>query len=63
LLEILIRCRNDPDVYLRRARASDGFKFPLLKYSEYFGLQFKGHVPDFVEEQCSAIGERETANM
>ena len=51
-------CRhNDPYVDSRYSSDAEFLNFSLLNQAEQFHLQFQRQLPDFIQEQRSAIGQ------
>src|SRR5213593_4399437 len=55
LLEVAIRRRDDPDVHLDRARATDALELLLLEHAQQLRLQIQSHLADLVEQERAAI--------
>ena len=61
--QVAIGRRNDADVDVDGARAAEPFDLALLQHAEQLGLELERQLPDLVEEDRSAVGELETANL
>ena len=53
---------NNPHICPDRRPSADGRIFPLLQYTQKPGLGLDRHIPDFIEEQCPALGLLKPAN-
>ena len=61
LFQILVGSRDDAHIGFHRAVAADAVKTAVAEHPQQAGLQFKRHVPDFVQKKRSAIGLLEAA--
>ncbi len=61
LLDVLVGCREDPDVHLHRLGGADPGHHALLKHPQHLGLRRGGHVAHLVEEEGAAVGQLELA--
>ncbi|MPM67283.1 hypothetical protein SDC9_114205 [bioreactor metagenome] len=52
-----------PDIHRHGKPPPDFFNFPLLKHPQDFRLQRQGHVADFVQKDCAAVGQLEFAGV
>ena len=60
-LQILVGCRNDPNVGVHRLTAADAEEDLFLNTTKHFRLDRQTHVADFVEIQGAAVGDFELA--
>ena len=51
-----VGCGDDANVDVHGAAFAEPIEFTLLQNTQEFRLQIERHLPDFVEENCSAIG-------
>src|ERR1700745_3958638 len=58
-----MRSGDPADVDLRRSRASQSLKFPLLQNAQQFWLQVERDISDFIEKQRASIGQLEPAAL
>ena len=61
LLQVLVGGRNDAGVEGQQAGPAQAFEFTLLQDAQQLGLQQRGHLADFVEEQRPVLGDFELA--
>jgi hypothetical protein len=61
--EIPIGRRNNTNIDPRSACAAYALELALLEDTEQFGLKLESCVSDFIQKQCSTIGEFKTADM
>ncbi len=62
-MQVLVRGRDDPHVYTSWLRGSNTSDVSVFQNSEKLGLQIDRQCPDFVEEQCAAVGHFEEAGL
>ena len=61
--EVAIRGGHEPDVYGNRARTADPFELLLLQCAQNLGLEFQGKVADFIQEECSLMGQLQPSDL
>src|SRR5690606_12841385 len=62
LLEVSVRCRDDPHVDRMRAIVAHALVLVLLEHTQQLALQIQRDLPDLVEEDRAAVRELETAD-
>src|SRR5439155_2040304 len=55
--EVAVGGSHDARVHLHRPGTAQSFELLLLEHSQQFRLQLKRHVADFIEKNCSLIGQ------
>ena len=53
--QVPVRCGDQPRIRTKRARAPQSFKLALLQDAKKLRLQFERNLPDFVQENGSAV--------
>src|SRR5882724_10372679 len=60
--EVRVSRSHDAHRYTKGARAAQPFEFLLLKHTQQFRLQFKRNVLDFIQKDCSLVGQFESSD-
>ena len=55
--EIPIGGRNNADIDMKGLRSTDTFELPVLNDTQQPGLGIELHLPNFIEEESSAVGD------
>src|ERR1700758_454569 len=61
-MEIAVRGGNHAHVHTQRVAAAYRLKLVFLQDAEQLHLRLEAKLPDFIEEDCAAIGKLEAAN-
>ena len=56
LFQILIGCRDEPDINLDRPRSANPFEFVFLQDTQQFGLKCGSEFTHFIQKHRSTIG-------
>ncbi len=61
--QVAVSCGDEADVDGDGPGAAETLDFAFLDGAQKFGLQFEGHLADFVEEERAFVGKFETAHL
>ena len=61
VLEVAVRCGNDPDIHLVNAVAANALNLAVLKRAKQLGLKFERQLTDLVQEKSPAVSHFELA--
>src|SRR6266536_4133595 len=62
-LEVAIRGRDQPDVYLQRLSPADALELAGLQHAQELRLQLQWKIADLVEKERAPVGELESADL
>src|SRR6266849_708258 len=63
LRQVPIRSSHQPHVHLVSPSAAQAFELLFLQYAQQLGLQRRRNITHLVEEECTFVGQLETANL
>ena len=61
LFKVTIRRGDNAHIHFDGPAAANRLELLLLQYAQQFHLRFRRQFADFIEENCSVVGEFETA--